>query len=78
MEMTLPRGAAASVPSPYQLAEVVAAHFDHLPLVPHARHVVLHVHLHAGERRGGDGQSHGVAVHQPVLDLRSFYLSYRE
>lgn len=63
---------------PYQLAEVVAAHFHHLPFVPHTCHIVFHVHFHAGERWGGDGQSHWVTVYEPVLDFRSFYLSYGE
>lgn len=64
--------------SPYQLAEVVAAHFHHLPLVPHTCHIVFHVHFHAGEWWGGDGQSHWVTVYESVLDFRSFYLSYGE
>lgn len=64
--------------SSYQLAEVVAAHFHHFPLVPHTCHIVFHVHFHTGEWWGGDGQSHWVTVHEPVLDFRSFYLSYGE
>lgn len=65
-------------PSSYQLAEVVAADLDHLPLIPDADHIILHMHLHAGHGGRRHRQPHWVAVHQPGLYLWGLHLLCRQ
>lgn len=57
----------------HQFVEMSAVDLNHFSFIAQTGDVVLKVQLNAGLRRRRDGQSDGITIHQPVLNLRRLH-----